>query len=290
MRRDGVPLLVTGGSGFLGAALRAAAPEAAYTYHAHPPHAEAANAYPLDVRDADAVARLVERLRPAAIVHTAYTNDPTAMREVIVGGSRAVAVAAQRVGAALVHVSTDQVFDGERAPYDEDAEPAPVLPYGEAKAEAERAVRAAHASAIVARASLLYSIEPPDPRLARTAATLARGETVTLFTDEWRCPAHVADVARALLALVARLRSGESLSPVAHLVGPQPLVRRDFEIACLRALGVPVGAVRAGTIAESGVPRPRNLTLVAPRTPPEIVAGLRPLAYWLAARAAGSSS
>ncbi len=63
------------------------------------------------------------------------------MAETIVRGSRAVAAAAHRAGARLVHLSTDLVFDGEHgAPYAEDAEPRPVGDYGAAKLEAERLV------------------------------------------------------------------------------------------------------------------------------------------------------
>ena len=269
-------LLITGGSGFLGGALRALAPEAAFTYFAHPPGSGAAHA--LDVRDADAVARLIERLRPAAVVHTAYTNDPASMRAVIVDGSRHIAAAAHRYGAALVHVSTDQVFDGEHPPYDETSRPAPVLPYGEAKAEAEYAVRAAHPEAVIARTSILYSLDPPDPRLVRTRSALERGETISLFTDERRCPAHVRDVARALLAIA----SSDAMPPIVHLVGPEALVRHDFDVACLRAIGVRLDGVRAGTILASGIRRPRDLTLRASGTPSEITRLIRPLSHWIA--------
>src|SRR5262245_58807307 len=144
MQVRGVPLLVIGGSGFLGAALRSRVPDAHYTFHTHPPNDTNPKAHALDVRDEGAVRRLVDRLRPRAVVHTAYTNDPESMYEVVAEGSRHVAEAAHRLGAALVHVSTDQVFDGERAPYAEDDDPMPVLPYGEAKFAAERAVRKAH--------------------------------------------------------------------------------------------------------------------------------------------------
>ena len=117
----------------------------------------------LDVRDADAVDRLVGDLCPDVVIHTAYSEagDDTA-REVNVAGSRNVARAAAEVGARLVHVSTDLVFDGALGrPYTEDDEPRPVIEYGRQKLDAELAVREALPETLIARTSLIYGGEEP---------------------------------------------------------------------------------------------------------------------------------
>jgi dTDP-4-dehydrorhamnose reductase len=96
----------------------------------------------VEIRDAVAVSGLLVRLRPDVVVHTAYRQNGTDARAVVVAGSANVARAAHAVGAQLVHLSTDVVFDGRKgAPYDEDDVCCPVSPYGEAKAEAELAIR-----------------------------------------------------------------------------------------------------------------------------------------------------
>ena len=284
-------LLVTGGSGFLGGRLCAQAArawEVSYTYRSRPLDPALGSAHALDLRDPEAVARVVHAARPDVVLHAAYSPLESDFEAVIVGGTAAVARAAAAARASLLHVSTDMVFDGERAPYDEDAAPRPVFPYGRAKAAAEAEARRLCPGALVARPSLLYSIRPPDPRFARNLADLAAGRGVVLFHDEWRCPAEVGDVAAALLAVAARMAAerrppaAPPLPRVLHLPGPERLSRWEFGVAALTALGAPRATLRRGTARELGLVRPRDLALTARRTPPELVRRLRPLAAVLA--------
>jgi dTDP-4-dehydrorhamnose reductase len=100
---------------------------------------------------------------------------------------------------------------------------------------------------------------------------MRRGERVTLFTDEVRCPIHVDDLAAALLALAAR----PELSGPFNLGGRQALNRWDFGLRLLEALGLPRASnVLPGTVAASGLRRPRDLTLRLDRA---TQAGLPPL-------------
>ena len=141
-------LLVTGASGLLGGELVAQATRQPYpgflaiwgTWHSQPWTFPGSKGYALDVTDRSAVLRLVEQLQPDAIVHTAYLKDGPQAHTVTAQGSRYIAEAAEAFGARLVHVSSDVIFDGEHAPYDEAAPPAPVHAYGEAKTEAEASV------------------------------------------------------------------------------------------------------------------------------------------------------
>ena len=276
-------LLVTGASGFLGRTLcRQAATswEVSLGYHDHEPDTRFGVAYRFDVSDRAAVARVFAAARPDAVIHAAVTSREEKLDQVVVHGSEAVARTAAERGVLLVHVSSDMVFDGERAPYDEDWPPSPITPYGRAKAEAEARVARAHPGAVIARTSLLYSLRPPDPRLARVLEDLEAGRPVTFFTDERRCPAEVGDVAAALLGAARRV---STLPPVLHLCGPETLSRWDFGVGCLEVLGVPSSAVRSQTVAESGMRRPRDLTLVARRTPRDLRSQIRP---WAAVAAA----
>jgi dTDP-4-dehydrorhamnose reductase len=142
------------------------------------------------------------------------------------------------------------VFDGEKgAPYVEEDEPTPLTEYGRAKADAERAVLAAHPEALVVRTSLLYGGAEPGPQ-----ERLAADPDASFFTDEFRCPIQVGDLAAALLELVAGDRTG-----VLHVAGADRLSRASF--AALLA-GAPV---RTASIAESGLVRPRDCLLAIDR-------------------------
>ena len=211
-------LLITGGAGYLGRELRRLAPDALATWHrTRIPHG-----VQLDIRDGDATMRCLLKHGPDAVIHTAYVMGDD---ETIVRGTYNVALAANRAGARLVHLSTDLVFDGEHgAPYTEDDEPRPVMEYGQHKLEAEQLVRRVHPEALIVRTSLLLG--PPDgPQEA-----LARREDAEFYTDEIRTPIPVAELAAALLRLVP-------LSGILHVAGPEAVSRAEL---AERLRGAPV--------------------------------------------------
>src|SRR5437868_8532899 len=97
-------ILVTGGAGFLGSEVcRLAAARGdeviATQFRRRPPHGAPVE---LDVRDADAVERVLMRHGPDLVVHTAYVQQGDAMADTIVRGAHAVAAAAHRCGARLL--------------------------------------------------------------------------------------------------------------------------------------------------------------------------------------------
>jgi dTDP-4-dehydrorhamnose reductase len=260
-------LLVTGGAGYLGAEVcrQALAPGhdvLATQLHAVPPHGRALR---LDLRDDEAVQRRFLKHGPELVMHTAYRQADDALQDDVVRASRNVALAAHRVGARLVHVSTDLVFDGESgAPYNEDAKPRPVAAYGRAKLDAERLVRGLHPEALIVRTSLLYGLSAPGPqeRLALLAET-------PFYIDEIRSPVHAADLAAALLELGAR----DDVPRLLHTAGADAVSRYELARLLRAAHGHDPDAVRGGHSPAAG--RARNVALDSSRAAALLAAPLR---------------
>jgi dTDP-4-dehydrorhamnose reductase len=224
-------LLVTGGSGYLGAYLLQSAAALGWdvhgTFFSRPIAASHGNAHQLDLGQHYAVEALVARLRPDAIIHTACSNRDSANIAAIEPAARHLADAAHQHGTRLVHLSTDLVFDGEHAPYDDTAPLAPKGAYGRAKAAAEAVIAAHCPSAAIARPSLIWALEPHD-------------------------------LSAALLELAAH----PDLAGPFNLGGPQALSRWNFGLKLLEALGLPRGGnLLPGIVAETRLERARDLTL-----------------------------
>lgn len=247
-------ILISGGSGYLGAAILKRAPHAwqlAATYWMHPIVCENVAAFRVDVRDADMVNRLFREFSPAVVIHTVAQMTGAEMLAVNADGSRHIARAAAQVHARLIHLSSDVIFDGEHAPYDDTAPPNPITPYAESKAHAEYAVREEYPRAVIVRTSLIYGFDPLDPRTRQ----VLNGEMPRLFTDEYRCPIFVDDLADALLELVQSDYIG-----VLNIAGPQRLSRYEFGVKLAHAFRV-TPRFQAASIASYPSPRPRDCTL-----------------------------
>lgn len=215
----------------------------------------------VDVTDERAVLRCVEALRPSCIVNLAAVNPGQGSRErmsaVNERGALYVARAAERVGARLVHVSSDVVLDGRDAPYTDDAPPRPLSDYGRSKAAGEIAVSGTVADHVLVRTSLIYDTEVIDRGTAGFAARLEREEPCRLFTDELRCPLPRRRLAAALLELTE-----SDVRGLLNVAAPAAISRYDFGRALLRRFGsVDLRRVEPALSAELPSPRPLDLTL-----------------------------
>lgn len=253
-------LLVTGGAGYLGAAVVRAAGEweVACTRFRRPlPGDLGCEVIDLDLRDADAVARAFGVWRPDAVVHTAVSNGSPEEIACLAEVADQVAASAADVGARLIHLSSDAVLDGLGAPYADGATPTPMSPYGEAKAEAERRVATRHPSATIVRTSLLFGLVPLDKHNAWMVDALLAGKVVQLYHDEIVCPIWVRNLAAALVELAGMAFRGHL-----NLAGAQGLSRWDFGLRVLAAQGIPPGPnLRQASVTDQLPARPGDRTL-----------------------------
>ncbi|MER2598898.1 MAG: sugar nucleotide-binding protein [Caldilineales bacterium] len=255
------PWLITGCTGLLGSELLHQLAESRVpvwgAWHQRAPQPVGPHRYrQLDISDRTAVLAAIHDLHPALIIHTAYRKDGPQLQAITATGAGYIAEAAAAVDARLIHLSSDVLLDGEHAPYDENALPAPVHPYGVAKAAAEAAVQTAKPDAVLVRTSLISRLQPPDPVSAWIERSLRSSESITLFSDEIRCPVWVNDLAAALIELAALPYSG-----VLNIAGPQALSRYEMGRRLAARLDLPTTTLSSGSSLDSGLSRPRNCTL-----------------------------
>lgn len=260
-------VLVTGGAGLLGARLAVDVPEGVElhrTWHRTPPGPgdDVGEWHRVDLGDHEATAALVAGVAPELVVHTAYAT--AAGERHIVAATAHVADAAAALGADLIHLSSDVVFDGEHAPYAEDDAAVPVSVYGRHKAAAEAVVHRRLPDAAIVRTSLITWAEPLDPRSAWVADSLRDGDPITLFTDEIRCPVRLDDLS-AQVWEIASMGTADARGPW-HLVGSEACSRHDLGVMIAVHAGLDPGGIQAASSRARPGPRPRDLRLTAARS------------------------
>jgi dTDP-4-dehydrorhamnose reductase len=219
---------------------------------------------PKDLPDFDLTRQEIEAqihdAKPDVIIHAgAYTDvdgsehKPDMAMAVNCEGTARVARAAARVGARLIYVSTDYVFDGTAtAPYAEQDAPNPINVYGRSKYMGEQAVLASGADALVVRTAWLYGHHGKN--FVKSIMSAARREpALRVVSDQRGCPTFAEDLASALVELVARNVNG-----VIHVTNRGNCTWHEFAeaIVCEMGLAVPVAPIsteEAGRVAK----RPR---------------------------------
>ena len=223
-----------------------------------------------DLADPAACAAKVRDLRPQLVViAAAYTAVDLAESETDVAQAvnaiapGAIAAAAAEVGAAVINVSTDYVFDGEGgAPYAEDAPANPLNAYGRTKLDGERAVAAANPRALNIRTSWVVSAHGKNfvKTMLRVAAA---GNPLKVVDDQSGRPTSAADLAGFILQIAPKLaaaKAGEPLFGVVHFANAGEVTWRDFAIEIFaQALGDKAPEVGAQKTADYVTPARRPL-------------------------------
>jgi dTDP-4-dehydrorhamnose reductase len=215
----------------------------------------------VDLGDARAVEGALRDFRAEAVLHAgAMTDvdgcerDPEGAWRVNVGGSEAVARACRALGARLVAVSTDYVFDGDAGPYGEDALPNPRGAYARSKRCGEEAALVLAPDCAVARVAVVYSGRQGAKSTFATQVVekLSRGEPVKAFHDQVVSPTLAENGAAMTLELLLRT----SYRGVLHTCGATALDRVDFARRV---------AARFGLAGEIVPVRTADVKLLAPR-------------------------
>jgi dTDP-4-dehydrorhamnose reductase len=226
--------LVVGGDGQLGCALRARPADGRLRL-------TSLGRNDLDITDAAAVRSAVSSHGPDVVINgAAYSDVDAAEREraqafaVNRDGPANLAAACHGTGAALLHLSTDYVFDGTAtAPYGEDDPVSPLGVYGESKAAGEAAVRERLVRHAILRTAWVFS--PHGRNFVKSIVAVAKGSAsdgtdLRVVEDQVGGPTDADPLAAAVLAVAAALAAGTGAPGTYHFTGA-PSVSR-FAFAC----------------------------------------------------------
>jgi dTDP-4-dehydrorhamnose reductase len=163
----------------------------------------------LDITDGPAVDATLAAQRPDVVINCAAWTDVDGAEDHEPEASRVnteapgiVAAAAADVGATIVHLSSDYVFDGaKRSPYVESDHTGPLSAYGRSKLAGETSVAVANPNHVVVRSSWLFGLAGRN--FVETMVQLAsRQSEVLVVSDQVGCPTYTAHLADALARLV----------------------------------------------------------------------------------------
>jgi dTDP-4-dehydrorhamnose reductase len=197
-------ILLTGKNGQVGAELRALLPQMG--------EVAAFNRHELDLEKPDAIRRVIRDVRPSIIVNAAaYTLVDEAEKEekqahiINVDAPALMAEEAKRIGAALVHYSTDYVFDGSRnIPYEETDQPSPINVYGKTKLAGEEAIRAVGLPHLIFRTAWVYGTRGRNFLVSILRLATER-EELRVVGDQFGAPTWSREIAKGTLRVLVQL-------------------------------------------------------------------------------------
>jgi dTDP-4-dehydrorhamnose reductase len=139
-----------------------------------------------------------------------------------------IAARCAQAGIALIHLSTDYVFDGLKpAPYRESDACNPLSVYGRTKLAGDEAIMVSGARHVILRTSAVYSATGQN--FLRTMLRLCGGpRPVRVVDDQITCPTAAADIATAILSIASALAGGNAARGVFHFCGDTPRSWADF--------------------------------------------------------------
>lgn len=254
-------LLITGASGLLGSALCDLAVPRWTVYgicNRYRPQIKGVRFFQVDLTRWDETGAMLRRLQPKAVIHAAAVADvaqcqrhPKRTAEInIQVPNRLAAWCAQR-GVPYAFISTDLVFDGTQAPYDETHPVNPINQYGYQKAQAEKGVIKAYSKAAIFRLPLMIGVSSIFPQrkthhfCQQMLQAIETGNPLPLFFDEYRTPVDIDSAAKGILELMDRIEG------IVHMGGCTRISRYELGLMMAAAMRRSPDSLQAVSIKEN---------------------------------------
>nr|XP_016454244.1 PREDICTED: methionine adenosyltransferase 2 subunit beta-like isoform X1 [Nicotiana tabacum] len=287
-------LLIVGGTGYLGqhllqefTAIQDTLPYAlslAFTYHTNPTPELLLNAIPhvlpfhVDLRTGNGFDAISQNFgQPDVVVNCAALSVPRAC-EVDPTAAMAINVPSVLVkwlssfsngGTLLIHLSTDQVYEGTKSFYKEDDETLPVNVYGRSKVAAEQFISANYSNFAILRSSIIYGPQTVSPvpkslPVQWMDSVLAKGDAMEFFHDEFRCPIYIKDLVTIVWTLTNRWISGrEQIQLLLNVGGPDRVSRVQMAEAVAHIRGYNLSLIKpvSSSTVNRGVKSPADISM-----------------------------
>lgn len=216
----------------------------------------------LDIEDREAAGEAFQRLKPEVVIHCACNayvdycqeHQEEAYRANVLGTEN-VTLACARVGARLVFLSTDYIFDGRSGPYSEDAPPHPISYYGWTKLKGEEIVAKNEAGFLIFRTAWVYGQDRDEKNFVQRLIQNNQKRVETQVpSDQFNSPTLVNNLVEAAIELISAGKSG-----IYHLAGSQVLDRYSFSLLAADIFGLDKSLILPKRTSELNQPAPRPL-------------------------------
>ncbi|MCD6440298.1 MAG: dTDP-4-dehydrorhamnose reductase [Candidatus Marinimicrobia bacterium] len=205
----------------------------------------------LDITNENRVHEIVKRIQPDVVLNcAAYTDVDGAEREnesawtVNVGGVQHIVNALKKFGGAIIHISTDYVFDGTAGPYGEDNKPNPVNYYGKTKLESEKVLTDSQLHWTIIRTNILFgNTSRQQASFVRwVIEKLSRFENISIVNDQFGNPTWSYGLAQAIYKIIESGKHG-----LYHYAGKDYINRFEFGLKIAGIYGLDPTLIRKTT-------------------------------------------
>jgi dTDP-4-dehydrorhamnose reductase len=219
-----------------------------------------------DIADAESIGRLIEKFSPDLIIHAAAITQvdyceqhKEECRNTNVLATAHIIAAARKARAALLYVSTDFVFSGEKGMYNEEDETGPVNYYGTSKLAAEKLVMESGLEWSICRTALVYgnAIGPTRSHMLTWVQNeLTKGNTIKVVADQVRTPTYAGDLTAGIVLMVNKAARG-----IYHISGKDIVTPYEMAVQTAQYLSLDpslIQKVDAGTFSQPAKRPPKT--------------------------------